>query len=94
MSLLLLGWSKGVILSNFYFLHFFTRALLHALKLGVGWWVAHMSIVSAQSKELGFWVFLDLVWPQSQDLGQGIGDLDSGLTIALKAFQFEFVKIL
>ena len=24
---------------------------------GVGWWVAHVIIVSAQSKELGFWVF-------------------------------------
>ena len=23
----------------------------------VGWWVAHVIIVSAQSKELGFWVF-------------------------------------
>ena len=36
--------------------------------------VAHVIIVSAQSKELGFWVFLDLVgiWGL---LGQGIGDL-------------------
>ena len=46
--------------------------------------VAHVIIVSAQSKELGFWVFLtwsDLrvrIWGL---LGQGIGDLDSGLTI-------------
>ena len=27
------------------------------------WWVAHVIIVSAQSKELGFLGFLDLVWP-------------------------------
>ena len=53
---------------------------------GGGWGgvVAHVIIVSAQSKELGFWVFLtwsDLrvrIWGL---LGQGIGDLDSGLTI-------------
>ena len=29
---------KGVILSHFYYLHFFTRALLHAHKLWVGGW--------------------------------------------------------
>ena len=53
----------------------------------VGWWVvAHVIIVSAQSKELGFWVFStwsDLrvrIWGL---LGQGIGDLDSGLTIII-----------
>ena len=45
---------------------------------------AHVIIVSAQSKELGFWFFStwsDLrvrIWGL---LGQGIGDLDSGLTI-------------
>ena len=59
-------------MSNFYFLDFFTRALLHAQKLlgGMsrrlcGEWaggyvvVAHVIIVSAQSKELGFWFFFD-----------------------------------
>ena len=59
-SFFLAGWVKGVILSNFYFLHFFTRALLHAEKLGVGGArgvVADVIIVSAQSKELGFWAF-------------------------------------
>ena len=47
-----------------------------------GWvgWVAHVIIVSAQSKELGFGLFRLRVriWGL---LGQGIGDLDSGLTI-------------
>ena len=38
------------------------------------WWVAHVIIVSAQSKELRFWDFLDFsIWGL---LGQGIGDLD------------------
>ena len=46
--------------------------------------MAHVIIVSAQSKELGFWFFQtwsDLrvrIWGL---LGHGIGDLDSGLTI-------------
>ena len=50
-----------------------------------------MIIVSAQSKELGFWVFQtwsDLrvrIWGL---LGQqGIGDLDSGLTILMSCFK-------
>ena len=52
------------------------------------WWVvvvvAHVIIVSAPVQKLGFWVFStwsDLrvrIWGL---LGQGIGDLDSGLTI-------------
>ena len=46
---------------------------------GVGWVVAHVIIVSAQSKELGFWFFRLRVriWGLFE---QGIGDLDSGLT--------------
>ena len=55
---------------------------------GVGWWggvVAHVIIVSAQSKELGFWFFrLGLTFGL---LGQGIGDLDLGLTIFLNLYQ-------
>ena len=53
---------------------------------GVGWggWPMWL-LCQPQSKEFGFGGFLDLVWPYSQDLGpvlgQGIGDLDLGLTI-------------
>ena len=66
-----------------------------------GGWVAHVIIVSAQSKELGFWVFStwsDLrvrIWGL---LGQGIGDLDSGLTMILATslvlvFSLSFVTV-
>ena len=45
--------------------------------------VAHVIIVSAQSKELGFCFFFFLTWSDLRVriwglLGQGIGDLDSG----------------
>ena len=50
--------------------------------------VAHVIIVSAQSKELSFWVFrLDLTLKDLGPVGTGdwgLGDLDSGLTISLK----------
>ena len=41
----------------------------------VGWVVAHVIIVSAQSKELGFWflVFLDLEPIGTGDWGLGLG---------------------
>ena len=40
-----------VILRLFPFQHFFPRALLHGKKLGVGWWVSHVIIVSALIKD-------------------------------------------
>ena len=58
----------------------------HSFMLKSYWWVgwggvvvAHVIIVSAQSKELGFWFFRLRVriWGLFE---QGIGDLDSGLT--------------
>ena len=68
------GWVKGINLGT---------TSVKGLKVMSGV-VAHVIIVSAQSKELGFWVFStwsDLrvrIWGL---LGQGIGDLDLGLTI-------------
>ena len=42
--------------------HFYQSTSCLKVVGGVGWWwVAHVIIVSAQSKELGLWVFLDLV---------------------------------
>ena len=71
MSLLLLS-TRSIILagcqgghSEQLFFALFYQSTTSCLKVvgGVGWGgvVAHVIIVSAQSKELGFWVFLDLV---------------------------------
>ena len=61
----------------------------------VGGWggvVAHVIIVSAQSKELGFWFFFDLrvrIWGL---LGQGIGDFNSGLTINTRSYMISKIE--
>ena len=58
---------------------------------------SYVIIVSAQSKELGTWVFYtwsDLrvrIWGM---LGQGIGDLDSGLTIVFFSVLLQTFDIL
>ena len=53
----------------------------------VGWWVAHVIIVSAQSKELGFGDFQTWSELLGQDLETvGTGDLDLGLTIISKRY--------
>ena len=51
---------------------------------GGGGVVAHVIIVSAPVQRIGFLGFLDLVYLRVRNwglLGQGIGDLDLGLTI-------------
>ena len=51
--------------------------------------VAHVIIVSAQSKELGFWVFQTWSDLRVRILGllvQVIGDLDSGLTMPIRVY--------
>ena len=54
------GWVKGIILGTWLLLALFYQSTPSCLKVGGGVGgvvVAYVIIVSAQSKELGFWVF-------------------------------------
>ena len=56
------GLVKGIILRLSYPLHFIAGSLLHGLKLGMGWWVAHMINKLAPAQRIRFLDFSDLVW--------------------------------
>ena len=80
------GWEGGVILRLFHFQHFFPRALLHGLKLGVGWVGGDPCDYSVTPSSIGLWIFY-FFW-------FGIGIRSRGTGFGTRAWQLSIIIII